>query len=52
MQSYVEVLACWTRAWNYRHVAGRASDEKMQKLIGRNMIRTAHEINANFLTAK
>ena len=49
MQSFVEGLGLLGKgACNYRHVADRASDEKMQKVTARNVIIMTREINARF----
>jgi hypothetical protein len=37
---------------NYCHIDDRASDEKMQKVIARNMIIMVREINAHFPDGK
>jgi len=53
MQSYVQALGLLDKGvCNYCHVDGRASDEKMQKVIARNMIMMVREINARFPDGK
>jgi photosynthetic reaction center cytochrome c subunit len=53
MQSFVEALGVADKGrCNYWHVEDRASDEKMQKLIARNMIIMVREINACFPDGK
>jgi photosynthetic reaction center cytochrome c subunit len=49
MQSYVQALGLLDKGvCNYCHVEDRASDEKMQKMIARNMITMVREINSHF----
>ena len=49
MQSFVEASGVADQGrCNYCHVEDRASDEKMQKVIARNMIIMVREINARF----
>lgn len=49
MQSFVQALGLLDQGGcNYCHVEDRASDEKMQKVVARNMIIMAREINARF----
>jgi len=49
MQSFVQALGLLDQGGcNYCHVEDRASDEKMQKVIARNMIIMVRDINARF----
>jgi len=49
MQNFVQSLGLLDQGGcNYCHVEDRASDEKMQKVIARNMIVMVREINARF----
>lgn len=53
MQNFVEALGLADEGrCRYCHVEDRASDEKMQKLIARNMIIMVREINARFPDGK
>lgn len=53
MQSFVQALGVADQGrCNYCHVEDRASDEKMQKVIARNMIIMVREINARFPDGK
>jgi photosynthetic reaction center cytochrome c subunit len=53
MQDFVQGLGLLDNgACGYCHVADRSSDEKMQKLIARNMIVMVREINARFTDGK
>jgi Photosynthetic reaction centre cytochrome C subunit len=53
MQSFVQALGLLDQGGcNYCHVEDRASDEKMQKVIARNMITLVREINAQFPDGK
>ena len=53
MQSFVQALGLLDKGvCNYCHVEDRASDEKMQKVIARDMIAMVREINARFPDGK
>jgi hypothetical protein len=53
MQSFVQALGLLDQGGcNYCHVEDRASDEKMQKVITRNMITMVREINARLPDGK
>jgi hypothetical protein len=53
MQSFVQALGLLDQGGcNYCHVEDRASDEKMPKVIARNMITMVREINAHFPDGK
>jgi Photosynthetic reaction centre cytochrome C subunit len=53
MQDFVLALGLLDKGvCNYCHVDDRASDEKMQKVIARNMIVMVNEINARFQDSK
>jgi hypothetical protein len=53
MQNFVLALGLLDKGvCNYCHVEDRASDEKMQKVIARNMIIMVNEINARFPDGK
>lgn len=53
MQAFVEALGVADKGrCNYCHVEDRASDEKMQKLIARNMILMVRELNGRFPDGK
>jgi hypothetical protein len=49
MQSYVQALGLLDKGvCDYCHVEDRSSDERMQKLIARDMIQMVREINGRF----
>lgn len=53
MQAFVPALGLGDKGGcNYCHVDDRSSDEKMQKLIARNMIAMVREINMRFQDGK
>ena len=53
MQSFVQALGLADKGGcGYCHVADRSSDEKLQKLIARNMIAMVREINMRFQDGK
>ena len=53
MQSFVDALGLTDKGGcNYCHAADRSSDEKLQKLIARNMIAMTREISLRFQDGK
>lgn len=53
MQSFVQALGLADKGGcNYCHAADRSSDEKLQKLIARNMIAMTREISLRFQDGK